>query len=220
MDQLPLDLAFEPSFADTDFLVTAANAVAHATLMRWPDWPSRVMLLLGPEGAGKSHLARIWASQAGARSVDAAALADIPLSSTIERALLIDDADHCGAPEATLFHLLNGVREAGIHLLMTAQLPPDRWGLATNDLLSRLRLAPLLRLEAPDEAMMRAVLVKLFVDRQLLVDSTVVDYLAVRLDRSLGVARQLVQALDRASLANHRRITRPVAAEVLAALAS
>ena len=103
---------------------------------------------------------------------------------------------------------------------MTAQRPPDLWGLATPDLVSRLRLAPLLRLEAPDEALLRAVLVKLFVDRQLVVESNVVDYLVLRLDRSLGAARQLVDALDRASLADHRRITRPVAAETLAALSS
>lgn len=219
MSQLPLDLAFEPSYADADFLVTSANADAYSTLTRWPDWPGRLMLLVGPEGSGKSHMARIWAAQAGARHVDAA-LQAVELSSMAEPALLIDDADHCGASELALFHLLNRLRETETFLLMTARTPPDRWGLATPDLLSRLRVAPLLRLEAPDEALLRAVLVKLFVDRQLLVDSAVVDYLALRLDRSLGAARQLVEALDRASLASRRRITRPIAAEVLAALAS
>lgn len=219
MSQLPLDLAFEPSYADADFLVTSANADAYSTLTRWPDWPGRLMLLVGPEGSGKSHMARIWAAQAGARHVDAA-LQAVELSSMAEPALLIDDADRCGASELALFHLLNRLRETETFLLMTARTPPDRWGLATPDLLSRLRVAPLLRLEAPDEALLRAVLVKLFVDRQLLVDSAVVDYLALRLDRSLGAARQLVEALDRASLASRRRITRPIAAEVLAALAS
>lgn len=218
-DQLPLDLAFEPSYADADFLVTSANADAYSTLTRWPDWPGRLMLLVGPEGAGKSHMARIWAAQAGARHVDAAMLT-VELSSIAGPALLIDDVDRCGASESALFHLLNRLRETETFLLMTARMPPDRWGLATPDLLSRLRVAPLLRLEAPDEALLRAVLVKLFVDRQLLVDSAVVDYLALRLDRSLGAARQLVEALDRASLASRRRITRPIAAEVLAALAS
>ena len=220
MTQLPLDLAFEPSYADADFLVTSANADAHASLAGWPNWPSRIMLLIGPEGAGKSHLAQIWAGQAGARRISAADLQGIPIASITGPALLIDDADHYGASEAFLFHFLNRLREAGTFVLMTARTPPDRWGLETRDLLSRLRLAPLLRLEAPDEAMMRAVLVKLFVDRQLLVDSAVVDYVALRLDRSLGAARQLVEALDRASLASRRRITRPIAAEVLAALAS
>lgn len=219
-DQLPLDLAFEPSYGDSDFLVTAANADAYATLTRWPDWPGRVMLLVGPEGAGKSHLARIWATQAGARHLDASAMPCIDSSSAAEHALLIDDADRCGASEATLFHRLNRLRETETFLLMTARTPPDRWGLTTPDLLSRLRVAPVLRLEAPDDALMRAVLVKLFIDRQLFVDSTVVDYVALRLDRSLGAARDLVEALDRASLASHRRITRPIAAEVLATLAS
>ena len=218
--QLPLDLAFEPSYGDSDFLVTPANADAYATLTRWPDWPGRLMLLVGPEGAGKSHMARIWAARAGARRVDASALQTVELSSIAEPALLIDDADRCGASEPMLFHLLNRLRETETSLLMTARTPPDRWGLATPALLSRRRRAPRRRLEAPDEALLRAVLVKLFVDRQLLVDSAVVDYVALRLDRSLGAARQMVEALDRASLASRRRITRPIAAEVLAALAS
>lgn len=220
MGQLPLDLAFEPRFGADDFLVTPANADAHAMLARWPDWPSRVLLLVGPEGSGKSHLAAIWAGAAAANRLDAGDLrGEIP-ARMLDAPLLIEDADRAELPEAALFHLFNRTRERGTFLLLTARRPPDQWELTTPDLLSRLRLAPLLRLETPDEALLHAVLVKLFVDRQLIVDGSVVDYLALRLDRSLGAARRLVDALDRASLATHRRITRPVAAQVLAGISS
>ncbi len=134
-------------------------------------------------------------------------------------ASLLDDADRCGAPEAALFHLLNLVRERRGFLLLTATAPPDRWGVRMPDLLSRLRLAPMLELGAPDEALLRAVLVKLFADRQLLVDESVVAYLTLRLGRSLGDARRVVGALDRTALARNQRVTRPMAASVLDVLA-
>lgn len=220
MGQLPLDLAFEPRFGADDFLVTPANVDAHAMLARWPDWPGRVLLLIGPEGSGKSHLATIWAEAAAANRLDTGDLGGEIQERLLDAPLLIEDADRAEFPEAALFHLFNRTRERGAFLLLTARRPPDQWGLTTPDLLSRLRLAPLLRLETPDEALLHAVLVKLFVDRQLVVDGSVVDYLALRLDRSLGAARRLVDALDRTSLATHRRITRPVAAEVLAGISS
>ena len=215
MDQLTFDLGFRPRFGADDFLVTPANRDAHATLIRWPDWPGRSLLLVGPEGAGKSHLAAIWATLAGAQ---VATPAEIASGRSSTPTTLVEDLDRASVPEAALFHFVNDARERGAFLLITARSPPDHWGLGTRDLLSRLRVAPLLRLEAPDEALLRAVLVKLFLDRQLVVDSSVVDYLTLRLDRSLGAARRLVDALDRASLVSQRRITRPIAAEVLAAL--
>jgi chromosomal replication initiation ATPase DnaA len=218
--QLALDLSFAPRLGADDYLVAPSNADAHALLTRWPEWPARVLLLVGPEGAGKSHLAAIWAAAAGARRLDAAELQPDRLGSITEAALLLEDADRLQVPEAALFHLLNRVRERQQFLLLTAQTAPDRWALATPDLLSRLRLAPLLHLHAPDDGLLRAVLVKLFVDRQLTVDSGVVEFLTLHLDRSLGAAGRLVDALDHASLASHRRITRPVAGEVLASLAA
>ena len=218
MAQLPLDLAFPPRYGAEDFLVDPSNADAHATLMRWPDWPDRVALLVGPEGSGKTHLAAIWAGRAAASRFAGAALGDAAPSEIAESHAWIDDADRIGAAETILFHLLNLVRESGSFLLLTAEQPPDRWNLRLPDLLSRLRLAPLLRLDPPSDALIRAVLVKLLMDRQLVVDQSVIDYAALRMDRSLGTARRLVEALDQASLAAGRRITRNVVADVMANL--
>ena len=218
MTQFALDLSFAPRFGADDFLVAPSNADAHALLSSWPDWPEGPSLLIGPEGAGKSHLAAMWASAADARALDRSELDLQALPGFAEPALLIDDADRRPIPETALFHLLNQARERRQSLLLTAKTPPDTWGLKIPDLLSRLRSAPLSLLRAPEPELLRAVLVKLFVDRQLSVDSGVVEYLTRHSERSLGAARRLVDALDQVSLAGHRRITRPVAAEVLASL--
>lgn len=217
-DQLTLELASEPHFGAEDFLVSQSNERAYGMIELWPDWPDPVLLLLGPPGAGKSHLAAIWAARAGAVALQAGALAAADLPAITEnKALLIEDGDRLDGNEAALFHLLNLTRAEGASLLITAREAPELWGLATADLMSRLRLAARVTIEAPDDALMRAVLVKLLVDRQLIVDTNVVEYAALRLDRSLDAAREFVAALDREALSRGKRITRSMASDVLQA---
>jgi chromosomal replication initiation ATPase DnaA len=188
----------------------------------WPSWPDPALLILGQRGAGKSHLGAIWADRAGAAIVAAAALADQDVAAIASGPLLVEDMDAIAAGreggEAALFHLLNLVRELRVALVMTAVAPPDAWGLRTADLLSRLRLAPFVEIGLPDDALMRAVLVKLLTDRQLVIDTSVVEYAALRLDRSLGAARAFIDALDREALARKCRVTRKMAAEILDAM--
>ncbi len=218
-DQLTLELASEPLFGMEDFLVSQSNEQAYGMIELWPEWPDPVLLLLGPPGAGKSHLAAIWAARAEAVTLRAEALATADLPKVAQnKALLIEDGDRLGANETALFHLLNLTRAEGVSLLVTAREAPETWGLVTADLVSRLRLAPRVTIEAPDDALMRAVLVKLLVDRQLIVDTNVVEYAALRLDRSLDAARAFVAALDREALSRGRRITRAMAGDVLQTL--
>ena len=211
MNQLPLPFEHAPRFGAEDFLPSRSNAAALAAVAAWPAWPDHVLLLIGPEGSGKSHMARIWADRSGATLLRPADLAG-DLRRLAGRPAVIEDADREAMPEPAMFHLLNLVREVESSLLVTARRPPDTWSLGTPDLVSRLRLAPSVALAEPDEALIRAVLVKLFADRQLAVHTTLVDYLALRLDRSLAAARAAVEALDRASLDDGRRITRKLAA--------
>ncbi|MGY2049290.1 hypothetical protein [Methylobacterium sp. JK268] len=218
--QLALDLPLDPRFGREDFLIGPSNDAAYARIEAWPDWPDPILVLTGPAGSGKSHLAAIWAAAAGARSVGIAEVtpASLPLLAGHDP-LVVEDADRReGRDEAALFHLLNLVRERRSFLVITGAGPVETWGLATPDLRSRLRLAPTVAIAPPDEALLRAVLVKLFVDRQLVVDTSVVDALALRLDRSLGRAREVVAALDREGLSRGRRITRPLALSTLATL--
>ena len=219
--QLALMLPVEPRFGREDFLVSPSNEAAWDMFERWPNWPGRMLLLLGPTGSGKSHLAAIWAQRAGARVLSAADLTGADLGNADLAALaasgplLLEDADRLQGLEAELFHLINLVREREGALALTARNWPDSWGLTTKDLLSRLRLAPAIEIGEPDDALVREVLVKLFIDRQLVVDTSVVEYLALRIERSLAAARAIVQVLDREALAHARPVTRPMAAEVL-----
>ncbi|MGO8797968.1 MAG: hypothetical protein ACLQE9_08685 [Roseiarcus sp.] len=214
--QLPLDLRCEPSFAREDFLASPANAEALRAIEAWPDWPGRMLLLIGPAGSGKSHLGAIWAHRAAAAVVEAAALTDAqPADLARSKAILVEDADRLGAAEANLFHIINLARESDASVLLTARGGLDDWGLKKADLHSRLRLAPVVALGEPDEQLARAVLFKLFSDRQLAVEPAVVAYIALRIERSLGAARAIVEALDREALARGKAVTRAMAAHVL-----
>ncbi|MGB6177022.1 MAG: DnaA/Hda family protein [Methylocella sp.] len=214
--QLTLNLAPDPGYERENFFVSGSNEQAYAMIELWPSWPDPTLLILGPSGAGKSHLGAIWASiaKAGIQSAVSLAAADIEALAAAGP-LLLDDADAIGQSEAQLFHLVNLMRERGTALVLTAKTPPDAWGLRTADLVSRLRLAPTAAIGPPDDALMRAVLVKLLIDRQLVVDTGVVGYIALRIDRSLDAARAFIDALDREALARQSRISRAIAGDVL-----
>jgi chromosomal replication initiation ATPase DnaA len=213
--QLALALAHGESFAREDFLAGGSNADALKLIERWPDWPDRVLALVGPEGAGKSHLAAIWAENTGARRLSARALGETDLLHALATgALVVEDvADDLN--ERALFHLINLVREEEAYLLITARSAPGRWSVALPDLASRLRAIPAVTLTAPDDALLRAVLLKLFADRQLGVDESLIAYLVTRIERSFAAARAAVETLDHEALRLKRAVTRALAAEVL-----
>jgi chromosomal replication initiation ATPase DnaA len=205
-----------PSFAREDFLPASSNRDALRAIKVWPNWASRMLLLIGPEGAGKSHLGAIWAGAAGAITLSGEALNERSFETCAQAsAVLIDDADRATQAETHFFHTLNTVLENDVWLLLTSRAAPDGWGLKTADLLSRLRLAPVTRLAAPDVELTEAVLFKLFSDRQLQVEPHVVAYIALRIERSLGVAREIVAMLDHEALTQGRRVTRAMASEAV-----
>lgn len=216
MRQLALELPFEEKRGPEDFFVSSSNEAAYAAIEAWPDWIDPVLALVGPEGAGKSHLAAIWADRAHAWRIAASEIAAGEVPHLVSAGgLVIEDADRGPRDEQALFHLLNAMRERKGFVLVTARREPSAWGLATADLESRLRRAPLVSIAAPDDALLRALLVKLFVDRQLTVDTGVIESIILRAERSFAAARRIVEAIDRAGLAAARRITRPFALAVI-----
>jgi chromosomal replication initiation ATPase DnaA len=214
--QFAFEFPHRPAFGAADFLVAPSNAAAVAWLDRWPDWPSSATVLHGPLGCGKTHLAHVWQARSGAVQHAAASLTPEAVPSlAANAAVVIDDAER--AAERPLLHLVNLVAERGGHLLLTAPAPPARWMTALPDLRSRLVAMPEVAMLVPDDALIGAVLLKLFADRQLAVGEDVVVFLLHHMERSFAAARRLVAALDRAALIAQRRITVPFARQVLAA---
>lgn len=218
--QLTLDLTTPPAHARGDFLPAPANEDALRTLDRPHLWPGGRMLLIGPEGSGKSHMAAFWAAENGARRIGGAALRPeaADLLAVEGGAVAVEDADRIGraaGAEQALFHLWNLCGARDCLLLLTARVAPRDWGLALPDLRSRMDAMPQARLGPPDEGLMAAVLVKLFADRQLQVTSALIDWLALHMDRDLGLARRLVAAMDIAAMAEKSSPNRRLAAELL-----
>ena len=214
--QLAFVLPHEESLTRDNFLEGPANEAALALIEAWPEWPSRTMWLAGPDGAGKSHLAAIWADASGARITAAHALAasNVP-GSLATGALVVEDLRAGHFDERALFHLLNLAREDAAFVLLTARDVPTAFEIELKDLRSRLRALPVVSVLPPDDQLFRALIVKLCADRQLAVDEAVVGYLVKRIERSYAAARDTVALLDREALRLGRPVNRAFAADIL-----
>ncbi|WP_439925236.1 chromosomal replication initiator DnaA [Nitrobacter sp. JJSN] len=214
--QLAFALPHAESLSRDDFLEGPANAAALSLIESWPEWPNRIMLLVGPEGCGKSHLATIWAEQAGARSMSAHSLAAAAVPGALATgALVVEDLNPQAFDELALFHLMNLAREDGAFVLITARVPPAAIEIGLRDLRSRLRAVPVVTLMPPDDHLLRALIVKFGADRQMNIDETIVNFIATRTERSFAAVRHAVEQLDAESLRLGRPVTRALAAELL-----
>jgi chromosomal replication initiation ATPase DnaA len=214
--QLAFALPHAESLTRDNFLEGPANEAGLALIDSWPDWPNRIMLLVGPEGSGKSHLASIWAEQAGARATSAHALTAAAVPGALATgALVVEDLKPGDFDERAMFHLMNLAREDEAFVLMTARIPPSAFEVELRDLRSRLRAVPAVSLLPPDDLLFRCLIVKFCADRQLSVDETVVSYLITRIERSYAAVRQAVELLDTEALRLGRPVTRALAAELL-----
>lgn len=218
--QLVLEFPHRPALEREDFLVAPANADAVAWVDAWPDWPATALVVYGPAGSGKTHLAQTWRLRTKARELRPVEIdtASLPERIAAAPALLVEDVDRNPPDARAWFHLLNLLAEHGQSALFTAREAPARWqaGLLP-DLDSRLRALPVVGISAPDERLVEAVLIKQLADRQLRVPPDTVHYVAMRLERSLAAVGRIAAALDAAALAAKRPLTIPLARDVLRA---
>lgn len=214
MEQLSLALPRLDARGRDDFMVSEANATALALLDAWPAWPDRRLALVGPEGSGKSHLAAIWAAEAGARVLAAADLAARDAPALAQAPLVVEDVDR-GVDEEALFHLWNACAAAGHGLLLTGRTLPADWPVALPDLASRLASLTPARIGDPDDALLSVVLLKLFADRQLAVRPAIIGYLLPRMERSFAAAREVVERLDAQSLGRGVPLNAALARQIL-----
>ncbi|MBR9972209.1 HdaA/DnaA family protein [Magnetospirillum sulfuroxidans] len=215
--QLTLDLGHRPALGRDDFLVAPCNAEAVAWLERWPAWPQHALALFGPQGCGKTHLLAVFAQHHGLATniIPAAELtAADSLRMQLGPVTILDDLDGL-TDETALFHLWNRTKEAGRYLLLAGRTAPARLPVALADLRSRLGGLHAVGIGAPDESLLAAVLIKLFSDRQLRVGEDVVTFILGRAERSFAAMGQLVQQLDRESLARRKAVTVKMVREAL-----
>ncbi len=214
--QLAFDLPHRAALGAEDFLVSDCNLAAVKLIDAWPEWQDQVQLLTGPVASGKTHLVRVWQGRSSAQALDPAHLGIALLDSLPGgTAIVVEDADRAGYDEKTLFHLINLAREKRLFVLITARSSPNRWGTALPDLASRLNALPVTEIGIPDEVLLRTVMLKHFADRQLDIDPKVLEFLALRIERSLEAAAAAVEAVDRAALASGRKISRQLVTEAL-----
>ncbi|AXI47461.1 chromosomal replication initiator DnaA [Sulfitobacter sp. SK012] len=216
--QLGLALPTRTAQGRDDFLVAPSNAMAVALIENWHDWAGRKLVLTGPAGSGKTHLTHVWAANSGAQIIAAADLTEDVVPALAASHVAIEDVPEiAGNAEAqnALFHLHNLTLAEGHSLLLTGTGPVAHWPLSLPDLASRMQGTTEATLDAPDDALLFAVLVKLLADRQLMPKPDVIPYVLLRMERSFAAARDLVAALDEASLAQKRPVTRQLAGRVL-----
>lgn len=216
--QMTFDLPVKTAHGRDDFFISAANALAVKMLEDWPKWPDNKLALIGPVGSGKTHLTQVWAGDTGATVTSAQELAEADIPALASAPAAIEDIREIAANSAAqeaLFHLHNLMRETGTPLLLTADRAPNHWALSLPDLQSRMSATTVTTLPAPDDALLSAVLIKLFADRQIEVQPKLIAYLIKRMERSFDAAGALVAALDKAALSQRRAISISIAAQVL-----
>ena len=214
--QLSLDLPHRTALGAEDFLVSECNLGSVRLIDSWPEWQDNAQLIIGPVASGKTHLARVWQARSGAELLSPDGL-DIGLLDSVGEgtAFIAEDIDRAGYDEKGLFHLLNLAREKRLFVLLSAREAPNRFDCSLPDLRSRLNAMPAVRIGVPDDALLKTVMLKHFADRQLAIDPKVLDFLALRVERSLAAAAVAVAAVDRAALGSGRKISRQLVAEVL-----
>lgn len=220
-EQLAFDLPHRAALDAEDFLVSTCNQAAVDLVDAWPDWPHHLVLISGPKGCGKTHLVNVWRMRSGATLLGADDLSTHRLAGLpLEKGVVIENIDREPPDEKALFHLINLAKEQKFDILLTARSLPGEWQVALPDLRSRLRSLPPISIGSPDEALLKTLLVKLFSDRQIDVAPHVIDYVALRMDRSTDWVGRFVEATDKAALAAGRKVSRKIAADVIESLST
>lgn len=212
MAQYLLPLPHAPRYTAESFIISASNKSAWDWLHAWPDWPGGALLLHGPAGCGKTHLAQLWRQAAEAAESSGAELPATPPSGAAH--WLLEDIDR-GTDARRLFHWLNYVREQGGTLLLTSRLPAAQLPFTLKDVTSRLLAMPAAEIQPPDDAVLEGALRKQAIDRQLPLDEDVIAYLLPRMERSFAGMRHLLERIDQASLAQKRPVTIPLVKKLL-----
>lgn len=220
-EQLRFDLPFRPALGRGDFYISQANVLALRMVDSAQLWTGGKLILTGPAGSGKTHLAHVWSMETGATIIAAHDLPGADIPALADGPVCVEDvatiANRKDAEQA-LFHLHNMVLAQGHRMLLTAETPPAQWDLSLPDLASRMTGTLTAQLDHPDDDLLAAVMAKLFADRQIVPAPDVLTYLVRHMPRSFDMAQQVVDALDQSALGRPRGVNRILARHVLSTL--
>ena len=212
--QLTFDLPAGVALTAGDFFVSEANAAAYVLVTHVDSWPERKLVLTGPEGSGKSHLARVFATNEDALIIQADTLTGD--MTRPKKPVVIENVEGLTTSgETAMFHLHNHMRETGLPLLITARSAPSRWNIALPDLASRMQATTPTVIGDPDDDLLTAIIMKLFADRQIMPSPKLPSFLAARIERSFKAAADIVGAMDEASLRLKRDVNEKLAGQIL-----
>lgn len=221
--QLPLDFPYQVDFNLENLIITQSNEAAYKLIETWPIWPNHIAMIVGPKGSGKTHFSTIWKNQANAQLIEDCDLKQAILEASKGYSILLENIDDFLLNETELFHLFNTIKEMqsfnpNISLLMTSKTSPMAWDLSLKDLISRIRLVTYAFLQQPDDKLLEAVLVKLFSDKQIFIKQDIIQYIVMRMERSLLMANILVNEADKLALSEKRKITKALMNQIFSSL--
>lgn len=192
--QIPLDLTPKPDFTFDSFIEAPSNAGAFNIVRAWPAWPAPAMMLIGPEGTGKTHLGEAWRA--------------------VSNGVFLDDADT--RTDGDLFGMINRALRGEIPgLLLASGVPPTDWGVRLPDLTSRLGAMPVMQLHEPDDDSLHPITRALFEQQGRAVGRDVIDYLLKYTDRSVPALRATIRLIDEAASSAKADVTKAFAAKLL-----
>lgn len=214
-DQLIFDLPCYPAIGTEDFFVSKANSLAFEVVQNWANWNDRRVLITGGKGSGKTHLSHVWANLSGAKFIE---LNNQEQDLSNIKTLIIENIDliiSIPTFEEKLFHLLNFAKQLDIYVLMTSSVAASRLEVQLLDLSSRLQATEHFPIYPPDDALLSAVLVKQFSDRQINISPSLIEYILKRITRSLSSVSNFVVSLDNLMLKTKKGPSRAMISEVL-----
>lgn len=196
LPQIPFDLSPQPHHSFANFLISDSNAAAVKAVRAWPDWPAPILLIIGPQGCGKTHIGQAWATETGG--------------------LFVDDASRI--EDGKLFAVMNQALNGEIKgLLLADRHPLAAWDIGLPDLRSRLINTPLAVIDEHDDDILEPIIRRLYEDKGRVVSKDLIAYLLKYQERSVAAQRVIADELETEARTQKADLTKPFAAKYLKA---
>ena len=217
MSENQLFIKFEniKDYKKENFFVSTSNLEAFEILNSWPKWIKKFINLYGEKYSGKSHLAKIFELKSTCLNISEKNFTEeILIKFKTKQSLIIEDYQN-NISENLLYSLINIVEQENKYLLITSEKPINEFNYKLNDLVSRLNNFLYIKLGAPDDELIYALIVKNFSDRQITIDKKLIDYIIKRIDRSYESIFIFISKVDQLSLQKGKPINLEVIKKVL-----